>query len=46
MNLIRDDLVRQQAKKTRRENLPRWRLLDPMLLLASLALSIFGICAV
>ncbi len=46
MSLIRNDLVRQQTKKTRRENLPRWRLLDPMLLLASLALSIFGICAV
>ena len=46
MSLIRKDLVRQQTKKTRRENLPRWRLLDPMLLLASLALSIFGICAV
>ena len=46
MSLIRNDLVRQQTKKTRRENLPRWRLLDPMLLMASLALSIFGICAV
>jgi rod shape determining protein RodA len=46
MSLIRNDLVRQQTKKTRRENLPRWRSLDPMLLLASLALSVFGICAV
>jgi rod shape determining protein RodA len=46
MSLIRNDLVRQQTKKMRRENLPKWRLLDPMLLLVSLALSIFGICAV
>jgi rod shape determining protein RodA len=46
MSLIRNDLVRQQTKKKRRENLSRWRSLDPMLLLASLALSIFGICAV
>ena len=46
MSLIRNDLVRQQTKKQRRENLSRWRLLDPMLLLASLALSVFGICAV
>ncbi len=46
MSLIRDDLVRQQTKKKRRENLSRWRSLDPMLLLASLALSVFGICAV
>jgi rod shape determining protein RodA len=46
MSLIRNDLVRQQTKKTRRENLRRWRSLDPMLLLASLALSVFGICAV
>ena len=46
MSLIRGDLVRQQTKKKRRENLPRWRSLDPMLLLGSLALSVFGICAV
>jgi len=46
MSLIRNDLVRQQTKKKRRENLSRWRSLDPMLLLASLALSVFGICAV
>ncbi len=46
MSLIRNDLVRQQTKKKRRDNLPRWRSLDPMLLLASLALSVFGICAV
>ena len=46
MRLIRNGLVRQLPKKARRENLSRLRLLDPMLLLASLALSVFGICAV
>ena len=46
MTLIRNGLVRQPPKKARRENLSRLRLLDPMLLLASLALSVFGICAV
>ena len=46
MRLIRNGLDRQLPKKARRENLSRLRLLDPMLLLASLALSVFGICAV
>lgn len=46
MRLIRNGLVRQLPKKAHRENLSRLRLLDPMLLLASLALSVFGICAV
>ena len=46
MRVIRNGLVRQLPKQARRENLSRLRLLDPMLLLASLALSVFGICAV
>src|SRR5918998_1700932 len=46
MRVIRNGLVRQLPKQARRENLSSWRLLDPMLLLASVALSVFGICAV
>lgn len=46
MSIIRNDLVNQQTKKEHGKNLSRWRSLDPMLLLASLALSVCGICAV
>ncbi len=46
MSVIRNDLVRKENKKERKKNLSKWRSLDPLLLLASLALSAFGICAV
>jgi rod shape determining protein RodA len=39
-------LTRKEAKATRAANLPKWRSLDPILLLVSLALSAFGILAV
>jgi rod shape determining protein RodA len=39
-------LTRKEAKTTRAANLPKWRSLDPVLLLVSLALSAFGILAV
>jgi rod shape determining protein RodA len=39
-------LTRKEAKTTRAANLPKWRSLDPVLLLVSLTLSAFGILAV
>ncbi|HEX2180970.1 MAG TPA: rod shape-determining protein RodA [Rubrobacteraceae bacterium] len=39
-------LTRKEAKATRAANLPKWRSLDPILLLVSLTLSAFGILAV
>jgi rod shape determining protein RodA len=39
-------LTRKEAKTTRAANLPKWRSLDPVLLLVSLMLSAFGILAV
>ncbi|MDF2702452.1 MAG: cell cycle protein, partial [Rubrobacteraceae bacterium] len=38
--------TRKEAKTTRAANLPKWRSLDPVLLLVSLTLSAFGILAV
>jgi rod shape determining protein RodA len=39
-------LTRKEAKTAKAANLPKWRSLDPVLLLVSLALSAFGILAV
>ena len=39
-------LTRKEAKTAKTANLPKWRSLDPVLLLVSLALSAFGILAV
>jgi rod shape determining protein RodA len=39
-------LTRKEAKAARTPNLPKWRSLDPVLLLVSLTLSAFGILAV
>lgn len=39
-------LTRKEARTTRAANLPKWRSLDPVLLLVSLMLSAFGILAV
>jgi rod shape determining protein RodA len=39
-------LTRKKAKTARTENLPKWRSVDPVLLLISLTLSAFGILAV
>jgi rod shape determining protein RodA len=39
-------LTRKEAKTEKTANLPKWRSLDPVLLLVSLALSAFGILAV
>ena len=39
-------LTRKEAKKARTPNLPKWRSMDPILLLVSLTLSGFGILAV
>jgi rod shape determining protein RodA len=39
-------LTRKETKATRTPNLPKWRSLDPVLLLVSLTLSAFGILAV
>jgi rod shape determining protein RodA len=39
-------LTRKEAKKARTPNLPKWRSMDPILLLVALTLSAFGILAV
>lgn len=46
MSLTREDFLRREARKTRKENPRLWRSMDLPLLLVSLALSGFGILAV
>ena len=46
MSLTREDFLRREARKTRKESPRLWRAMDVPLLLVSLALSGFGILAV
>ena len=46
MSLTREDFLRREARKTRKESPQLWRSMDVPLLLVSLALSGFGILAV
>lgn len=46
MSLTREDFLRRENRKARKENLRLWRSMDFVLLLVSLALSGFGILAV
>ncbi len=46
MSLTREDFLRREARKTRKESPRLWRSMDVPLLLVSLALSAFGILAV
>ena len=46
MSLAREDFLRREERKTRKENPRLWRLMDFPLLLVALALSGFGILAV
>src|SRR4028119_2539087 len=46
LSLTREDFLRREARKTRKESPQLWRSMDVPLLLVSLALSGFGILAV
>ncbi len=46
MSLTREDFLRREERKTRKESPRLWRSMDLPLLLVSLALSGFGILAV
>ena len=46
MSLTREDFLRRENRKVKRENVRLWRSMDLLLLLASLTLSGFGILAV
>ncbi len=46
MSLTREDFLRRENRKAKKENLRMWRSMDFVLLLVSLALSAFGILAV